>query len=164
MKVLWIDPFNTNAQFLNLVSIILREAGHEVHVCSVARAGVPPPSDVRWKPFMRLPEPPVSLKSGPFTAGRLAVSHPFNWLRAIRYARALQVKALLVTTNLRLPRLDTWAMRRLARHGLAPVVIVHRPHQTWSPAEAPEPSTRYRSFIFTGQNKAPCSVAALFRR
>ena len=146
MKIIWVDPLNTNPQFLNLMAVILREAGHDVHVCSITRADFPPPSDVRWVPFARLRRAPVSLKNHVFTTAYMTISYPLNWLRTIRYVRTSGVKALLVTTNLMMPRIDAWAMRRLTRYGLAPVVIVHRPYQTFVNRVDRKHAARYGSF------------------
>ena len=144
--MLWVDPLNTNPQFLNLMSVVLREAGHEVRVCSTVRKGHPPPPDVHWTPFMRRGLHPALLKHDAFTAMRTLVSYPSGWARTIRRVRASGVKSLLVTTNLTLWRADTWAMRLLARHGLAPVVIVHKPYQTVSGDPFGERAGRYRAF------------------
>ena len=146
MKVLWVDPLNTNPQFLNLMSVILREAGCEVQVCSIARAGHPPPADVQWSPFVGYRNPPATLKGDAFTAGRALAAYPLGWLRGIRRARAAGVKAMLVTSNLTLCRPDTWAMRALARLGVAPVVIVHKPYQSVFEAPAGPGAARYRAF------------------
>lgn len=146
MKVLWIDPLNTNPQFLNLMSVILREAGCDVSVCSIARAGHPPPADIHWTPFVRYRNPPAALKRDAFAAGRVLAAYPFGWRRAIRRARASGVKSLLVTTNLTLCRPDAWAMRQLARQGVAPVVIVHKPYQAVFEAPAGRQAGRCRAF------------------
>ena len=53
MRIVWIDPLNYDPQFLNLLSIVLREAGHEVCVCSNAREVFPPPAGIEWVPFSR---------------------------------------------------------------------------------------------------------------
>ncbi|NKB69246.1 MAG: glycosyltransferase [Candidatus Latescibacteria bacterium] len=146
MKILWVDPLNTNAQFLNLMSIILQDSGHQVHVCSTARAAFPPPADIDWTPFSRIGTVPSILKNHPLTAARLCASYPFDWLRAIHRARAFGAKALLVSTNLMLPRLDTWAMRLLVRYRLAPVVIVHKPYQALFDDPSGKQAPRYRAF------------------
>ena len=53
MKILWIDPLNTNPQFLNLMAILLQEAGHQVVVRANARQAFVPPADIEWQPFSR---------------------------------------------------------------------------------------------------------------
>ena len=146
MKILWIDPLNTNPQFLNLMSVVLREAGHEVHVCSTIRDGHPPPPGIHWTPFLRRGSHPPSLKRDAFTTLRTLASYPFAWARAIRRARASGVNALLVTTNLVLWRTDTWAMRRLERHGPAPVVLAHKPYHGVFGDVAGKQAPRHRAF------------------
>lgn len=146
MRVLWVDPLNTNPHFVNLLSVVLREAGHEVRVCSVVRRGHPPPSDVDWTPFMRFRPPPTSLRRSTLKTIRAVTAYPFSWARAIRRARASGAKSLLVTTNLTLWQADTWAIRRLRRSGLRPVVIVHRPYQTVFDDPLGERAERYREF------------------
>ena len=146
MRILWIDPLNTNPQGVNLISVILRDAGHDVRVCSIVRDGHPPPPDVHWTPFTRHRVPLRSLKRGGFTTLRVLGSYLFRWHRAVRLAHAAGVKALLVTTNLTLWRADTWAMSLMARHGLAPVVIVHKPYPGVFDAPVGKRAARYRAF------------------
>ena len=128
MKILWIDPLNTEAQALNVMAAVLRDAGHDVHVRSIRRAGFDPPPGVDWTPFVRLPAPARPFRADRPALARLAASYPFGWMRALRQARARGAGATLVTTSLALRRWDTWALRRLRRCGVAPVVIVHRPY------------------------------------
>lgn len=147
MRILWVDPLNTNPQALNLMSVILRDAGHDVRVCSIARDGHPLPPDLHWTPFTRHRTPLRSLKSGGFTTLRVLGSYLFCWRRAVRWAQASGVKALLVTTNLTLWRPDTWAMRLMVRGGLAPVVIVHKPYPTvFDAAPVGKRAARYHTF------------------
>lgn len=147
MKVLWLDPLNTNAQFLNLMSIILREAGHEVHVRSNARTAFAPSPDVRWTNFTSLHEPRLSWRSNKFAAARLMATYHFDWLRAFRYARTIGVGSLLVSTNLLLWRSDRWAMRAALGQRIAPVLVVHRPWQQWRDnSHSKRRAGRYRAF------------------
>lgn len=146
MKVLWIDPLNTNPHFVNLLSLALGDAGHEVEVCSVVREGHPPPPGVRWSPFMRFRPPPSSLKKSALTTLRALASYRFCWRRAIRKARAAGAGSVLVTTNLTLWRSDTRAVRRLRRLGIAPVVIAHRPYQGVFEDPLGERATRFGGF------------------
>ena len=146
MKVLWLDPLNTNPHFVNLLSLALGDAGHRVEVCSVVRDGHPPPPEVPWTPFMRFRPPPSSLKKSALATLRALASYEFCWRRAIRRARAAGVESVLVTTNLTLWRADTRAVRRLRRLGIAPVVIVHRPYQTVFEDPLGERAARYGGF------------------
>lgn len=130
VRIFWIDPLNTDPHFLNLMSIVLQEHGHDVHVRSIARHAFPPPPGVHWTPFLKLARRPFTLKHRKRTALRLLAGYPFHWLRAIRHAQALRAKAVLVTANLTLPGVDAWAMRVLARRGIASVALVHRPFRT----------------------------------
>lgn len=147
MRILWIDPLNTNPQFLNLMAILLHEAGHEVELCSIARDGHPLPSEIRWTPFWRDAPAPASLKSGSIpTALRLMAAYPLCWARALRRARASGVKSLLLTTGLTLWPCDTWAIRRLQRFGIASVVIVHKPYWRAFRDRSGRVARRYRPF------------------
>ena len=146
MKILWVDPLNTHPQGLNVMSAILRDAGHDVRVRSIARDGHLPPPDVHWAPFMRFGRPVSSLKGSAFTTLRVLGSYPLCWHRAVRWAHASGVKALLVTTHLTLWRWDTWALRLMARRGLAPVVIVHKPYRGIFDDPAGKRAARYRAF------------------
>lgn len=139
VRIFWIDPLNTDPHFLNLMSIVLQEHGHDVHVRSIARYAFPPPSGVHWTPFLKLARRPFTLKDRKRTALRLLAGYPFHWLRAIRHAQALRAKAVLVTANLTLPGVDAWAMRVLARRGIASVALVHRPFRTDSTRSRPRP-------------------------
>ncbi len=140
------DPLNTDPHFLSVLAAILRDAGHEVDVHSIARAGFVPPDGVRWTSFARTRRPAFSLKKNVFAAGRLAASYPLNWRRAIRRLQASGAKSALVTTSLLLPRLDAWAMRMLSRGGIAPVVLAHRPYASFFSDPQGRRAGRYRAF------------------
>ena len=86
------------------------------------------------------------MKDSAFTTLRVLGSYRLCWHRAVRWAHAAGVKALLVTTNLALWRSDTWAMRLMARRGLAPVVIVHKPYRYIFDDPAYMQAARYRAF------------------
>ena len=131
MRVLWVDPLNTNPHYLNLMAAVVRDAGHDVRVCSVQRDRHPPPSGVVWAPFARAKGPLVSFRSRPLTMLRLALCYRWYWRRAIRYASECGVTAVVVSTNLRLPRGDAWALGALSRRGIAAVVVVHKPWQSF---------------------------------
>ena len=146
MKIFWVDPLNTNPHAVNLIAVILREVGHDVHICSVSRAGHPPPPDVHWIPFAGYRSPPSSLKTNVFAALRLVGFYPFFWRRAVHCALTSGVKVVLVTTNLTLWRQDAWAMRLMARSGLARVAIVHKPYPGVFDDPAGEQAARYRTF------------------
>lgn len=140
------DPLNTDPHFVSVLAAVLRDAGHDVHVRSVARAGYGPPKGVEWTPFARMRKPAFSLKKNPVATGRLVASYPFNWRRAVRAVRASGAKSVLVTTSLALPRLDAWAMRMLVRAGTAPVVVVHRPYAGIFSDPLGRRANRYRRF------------------
>ena len=141
MKVLWIDPLNTNPHYLNLMAVALRDAGHDVHVAALERAHHPPPAGVAWVPFARV-TPPHSIRGRWPTLARLVLCYRWNWHRAIRYARRAGVRAVVVSTNLRLPRADAWALETLARHGVATVVVVHKPWASIFAGGRPKPACR----------------------
>lgn len=131
MRILWIDPLNTNPHYLNLMAVVLREAGHEVRVCSLEREHFAPPHGIDWVPFARLAEPVFTFHNRPLAAAGLVARYPFHWRRAIRFAGACRVRAVIVSTNLMLRRIDAWAMRRLQRSGLFTLAVVHKPWQTY---------------------------------
>ena len=146
MKILWIDPLNTNPQFLNLLAIILRQAGHQVVVHANARAGFLPPAGIAWSSFSRMPTVPASLKANLAAGLRLSATYPFDWLRAVRHAGRIEPDGLLLSTNLMLPRFDAWGLRLLQRRGLRPVVVVHKPYQTLYDDQQGDRAHRYRDF------------------
>lgn len=127
MKVLWVDPLNTNPHYLNLMAVALRDAGHNVHVAALQRAHNPPPVGVAWLPFARVTPPPHAMRRRPATLARLVLCYRWNWRRTIRYARRNGFRAVVVSTNLRLPGADAAALETLARHGVGAVVVVHKP-------------------------------------
>lgn len=131
MRILWIDPLNSNPHYLNLMAVVLRQAGHEVHVCSLERERFPPPHGVDWVPFARLARPIFAFQNRPLAAAGLIARYPFHWRRAIRYAGTCGIRAVVVSTNLMLRRMDAWAMRRLQRSGLSTLAVVHKPWQTY---------------------------------
>ena len=130
MKILWIDPLNTNPHYLNLMAVVLRDAGHEVHVCAMVRAPFPPPPGVRWLPFAPRARPVFAFKRRWLAALRLAAGYPLHWRRAIRYARGCGARTVVLSTNLAFRRMDAWALRRLRQSGLNAAVVVHKPWQT----------------------------------
>lgn len=130
MKILWIDPLNTNPHYLNLMAVVLRDAGHDVHVCAVVRAPFPAPPGVRWLPFAPRARPVFAFRRRWLAALRLAAGYPLHWRRAIRYARECGPRAVVLSTNLAFRRMDAWALRRLRQNGLKAAVVVHKPWQT----------------------------------
>ncbi len=145
MRVSWVDPLNRDPHFLNVLSLALGEAGHDVRVWSIARAGFKPPPGVAWTPFAAMARPPFSLKRRP-AAMRVAASYPFLWRRAVRDVVATGARAVLATTGLALPRWDARAMRAFARGGVAPVVIVHLPYPGFLDDPRGRRAGRYRNF------------------
>ena len=131
MKILWIDPLNTNPHYLNLMAVVLRDAGHEVHVCATVRARFPVPPGVRWVPFAPFARPVFAFKRRWLASVWLIASYPLHWHRAIRYARRCGAFAAVVSTNLAFRRVDAWAMRRLRESDLSTLVVVHKPWQEW---------------------------------
>ncbi len=146
MKILWIDPLNTNPQFLNLMAIILQEAGHEVVVRANARQAFLPPSEIEWQPFNRIPVVPTRLKDDLAASFRLCAAYPFNWLAAARQARESGVRSAMISSNLMLSRFDTWGLGLLKRHGIAPVILVHKPYQSIATDERRTQAGRYQGF------------------
>lgn len=145
MRVCWVDPLNRDPHFLNVLSLALGEAGHDVRVRSIARAGFKPPPGVAWTPFAATARPPFSVKKSP-AAARIAALYPLLWRRAVRDVAATGARAVLVTTGLALPRWDARAMRALARNGAAPVVIVHLPYPGFLDDPRGRRAGRYRDF------------------
>lgn len=145
MRVSWVDPLNRDPHFLNVLSLALAQAGHEVHVWSVERVGFEPPPGVAWTPFAKTERPPFSLKKSP-AAAHVAASYPFLWRRAVRQIAALGARAVLVTSTLVLPRWDARAMRALARAGVAPVVVVHLPYPGFFDDPGGQRAGRYGDF------------------
>ena len=140
MKILWIDPLNTNPHYLNLMAVVLRDAGHEVHVCAALRERFPPPSGIRWMPFAPLARPVFAFKQRRLAVLGLVARYPWRWLRTIRHARNCGIHAVVISTNLAFRRTDAWAMRRLRRSGLGTVVVVHKPWRTWRPDQQAKPA------------------------
>lgn len=130
MKILWIDPLNTNPHYLNLMAVVLRDAGHDVHVCAMVRAPFPAPPGVRWLPFVPRARPVFALRRRWLAALRLAAGYPLHWRKAIRYARECGARTVVLSTNLAFRRMDAWALRRLQQSGLKAAVVVHKPWRT----------------------------------
>lgn len=129
MKVLWIDPINSDPPFLNTLALALSQIGHEVIVRSNKRDGFDPPSNISWYPFSSAKTFPGSLEGRIGWRLAVAVTYPVDWMRAVRFARSAGVKAILLSTNLVLPKFDSWAMNLIRASGIAPVIIVHKPYR-----------------------------------
>ncbi len=129
MDVLWIDPVNTDAPFLNALSQAIANLGHTMVVRSNRRRGYDPPRNVCWSPFSASQVLPGSLNGDHVARLRMAVAYPWDWLRAARFAKTRHAKVVLVSTNLALPEVDSWGLWLLKRRGIMPVVIVHKPYR-----------------------------------
>jgi glycosyltransferase involved in cell wall biosynthesis len=129
MEVLWIDPANADAHFLNTLALALAKDANRVTVRSNRRHGFEPPDNICWSPFS-LGGTLLQTLEGK-TRWRLAVAstYPLDWLRAVRFAKKNQARSVLVSSNLILPGIDAWGLRLLRCHGIAPVVLVHRPYR-----------------------------------
>lgn len=129
MTVVWIDPINTDPMFLNALGHALATQGHRVVVRSQARRGFEPPESIEWSSFGPATYLPQTLEGRKFKRLAVGITYPIDWLRAVRFAKQCNVKSVLVSTNLALPRIDAWGMRLLRRYGLTPVAIVHKPYR-----------------------------------
>jgi glycosyltransferase involved in cell wall biosynthesis len=146
VKILWIDPVNSDPQFLNAMSLALAQAGHEVIVRSNHRQGYDPPNGISWSPFHVARVLPQSLENRPAWRLALAASYPLDWHRAVKFAAASGVKTVLISTNLALPRFDAWGLRSLRAAGILPLVIVHKPYRRFFERQDGSEAERYRSF------------------
>jgi glycosyltransferase involved in cell wall biosynthesis len=146
LNILWIDPVNSDPQFVNLISIILKQAGHRVTIRSNARHIFDVPSEIEWIPFSTLKLFPTSLEHRPITKMGFATLYPFDWFRACLFARQRKDRSILFSTNLALPILDTFYLRFLKRSKIAPVVIVHRPYLHFFEDIKKEKAYRYKKF------------------
>jgi len=146
MKILWIDPINSDPQFLNALALALAKEGHQVIVRSNRRRGYDPPRNISWSDFTFARTLPQSLENK--RAWRLAIAATYlaDWARAIRIAGSCGVHSVLISTNLALPRIDAWAMRRLRDSRILPVVIVHKPYRDFFQHSNESHSNRYRNF------------------
>lgn len=146
MEILWIDPINTDARFLNALALALAKDGNRVIIRSNKRHGFEPPDNISWSPFSLVGTLPQTLEGK--TRWRLAVAstYPLDWLRAVRFAKKCRATTVLVSTDLLMPRIDAWGLRLLRSHGIAPVVLVHKPYRRF--CEDPEwsLSSHFRAF------------------
>jgi len=129
MNIFWIDPVNSDPQFINLMSIIFRQAGNNVTICSNARNIFGIPAGIEWIPFSTIKSFPISLENRPLTKLWFASLYPFDWFRACLFAKKRKIRSILFSTNLALPSVDTFYIRFLRKIGIAPVVIVHTPYR-----------------------------------
>ena len=120
MKIVWIDPVNTDPLYLNVMSACLADVGCEVVVRSNRREAFPPPHRVTWHRFSTLGDLPRSLAGDPrrWLFGAL---YPLDWLRTVRWLRRRDIRVVVLSGHLRLPGVDTRAHELLTRYGIRTV-------------------------------------------
>lgn len=146
MKILWIDPVNSDPQFLNVLSLALADAGHQVIIRSNRRSGFDPPSNISWVPFSNFESLPSSIAKKLAWRTVVAANYPKDWYRAIHFAKSLKLKTVLVSTNLAMPKIDAWALRRLRGLGILPILIVHKPYRDFFSDVHRSRAKRYEGF------------------
>lgn len=142
MQIHWLDPVNTDPQFVNLLSHCMYLRGHEVHVRANARLQFRPPAFIRWYPFSPFRTLPQRIAGSPLRY-LLGASYPCDWLRAILWLKHQRVRAVLLSGHLRLPQVDTAAHRLLRRLGISTAVICHKPHPDYFEDHSPRRARRY---------------------
>jgi len=128
MKIVWVDPLNYDPQFLNLLCIVLRDAGHQVCVCSNAREVFPPPPGIEWVPFSSHGPFPRTFHGQRVARLRVGATYGLDWRRAVRWVASTGTSSVLVSSPLALPRFDAWGLGMLRRRGLPAVALVHKPY------------------------------------
>lgn len=147
MNIYWIDPVNSDAQFLNLMTYSLAQLGVQVNVRSQKREIFRPPHEVKWVNFGSLGTIQQSIACG-WQRYAVASFYLFDWLRAIRWIVRLQKRGpILITTNLRIPAIDTLALWIIRRVGIIPVIICHKPHPNFYKRHDLRRAKLYRPFF-----------------
>jgi glycosyltransferase involved in cell wall biosynthesis len=145
MRIAWIDSVNTDAQFLNLLGLVLAQAGHGVDVRSNRRLNFPPPDELTWSHFSLVRPYPQRIDRHPLRYA-VAAAYPLDWLRAAAWASRRNEDSVLLTGSLRLPGLDTWAHRKLRAAGLRTLLVAHKPHPGFHADHGPAQAARYRAY------------------
>jgi glycosyltransferase involved in cell wall biosynthesis len=146
MKILWIDPVNCDPQFLNAMAQSMAHEGHEVIVRSNSRNKFTPPICIKWSSFSMIKKFPQTLERKIIWRFIVAMLYPFDWFRAVRFAKYCNVESVIITTKLAIPSVDTWGLRMLRRAGIATVILVHKPYPNFFKDPDKLQSHRYRSF------------------
>ena len=127
MTAFWVDPVNTDAQFLNMMGLALSAQNPGSIIRSNKRKAFEPPTEIQWENFSSLEILPQSI-SGSSTRFLFSGLYPYYWMRSIFRLKSEGFSSVLFSTHLKLPAIDTNALRFLQTLKIKPVVICHRPH------------------------------------
>ncbi|MBF0405917.1 MAG: glycosyltransferase family 4 protein [Candidatus Riflebacteria bacterium] len=134
MKVLWIDPVNSDPQFLNALSLALASENNDVTVCSNRRKHYDVPEEISWTTFS-VREVSQTFDGKPFfqeiktyASSIFAFPYFYFWIRAIRLARKMKVKNIIFSSSLVFPYIDSLGLSILKSAGIASLLISHKPY------------------------------------
>lgn len=145
MNIHWIDPVNSDAQFLNLLSHSLLENGNRVIVRSNKRQIFRIPEGVEWYNFSLLGQLPQSLDGHPVRYA-VGLAYPTDWMRCVGWLIKRKVKSILLSGNLKLAPIDSAAHYALKKAGIETVNICHKPHPDFYVSHSPELAEKYKNY------------------
>ena len=145
MRIFWIDPVNTDAQFMNMLTQLFVDRGHEVVVRSNRRCNYPVHPKVEWRDFSTVRPYPQRIDRHPLRY-LVAAAYPFDWLRTVSWARGCGARAVLMTVSMRIRAVDIMAHRALRRAGLQTLVLAHKPHPGYFERHDASTAAAFRPF------------------
>ncbi|MBI5713657.1 MAG: glycosyltransferase family 4 protein [Chloroflexi bacterium] len=145
-SIYWVDPTNGNAPFLNVLSHAFLSQRYGVTVRSNLLKDFPPPIGVQWQNFSVVGELSTASKSKSLRY-ILGALYPFDWVRTVMACRLSKQRAVLITSRLALPELDSLGMSLLKMAGIHPVVLSHRPQPDYYQGASARMAARCRPFF-----------------
>lgn len=144
-KVIWLDPINSDAQFLNLSAGILKKRGFDLTIISNQRPGFEKPSGVDWVEFSAVP---TAVKKYMLIWKLFTfVFYMYSLFRAITYIKKARVGSIIFTSKLSLVAMDTLAIRLLKLSGVRIVYLCHKPFPDYyKRRNDPDEINKYKKF------------------
>ena len=146
MKITWVDPINTDAQFLNIMSDSFLRCGHEIDVFSLSTRFGGIPEGVNWHEFDKFLGGRLRQRSKKMMTAYAAI-YPLDWMLLISKLRSRGEKAVILSSSLKLPEYDTAGHWMLRKAGIQTAVVVHKPHPEFYENHGKIRALRYRQYF-----------------
>lgn len=143
--IIWIDPINTDAQFLNLMADALSRTGLKVTVCSIKRASYLPRNSYKWIDFSSIELSNYKIASI-IQKIFIGILYPLFWIRVLIWIFSKRQKRVIISSSLKIPFLDTIAMTVMKRMGIRTNVICHKPHPNFFERNGRSYARKYKGY------------------